>query len=1006
MTSSFDATYPGPTLRPGRHSRIWLLALLVFTTLLAFAALFAKYKLEGLRTTILGIAETKTGLQLDVASVSVSGLRTLQLEDVHIAHAPDAGPSVTYDAPLCVVYIDLLELITGNVSVDRIQSDGATIIVERSTEGRWLSPQKPLFESPGSDGGAMPFHITGSDCRIELRNVVADTSCSLEDLAFTAIRMAETNQISVDVTGYFNGAETKKLELDLQFASLEDFNLRTDLAEITPEDVNIFLPAPTRLVETGRLDRASLRVSGHAGPALDLTLEVPFNEVTVRGQPDVFEPIDGTLSVVARYDLAEKKLAFTSANANANQFSGGLDGSIVFSQGYPQLDLHLEARQLPIKALLQTLSDYAPAAAFGEVDVSISEDCALTLSLTGSTDAPIIGARLSAGSGEISFVPNDPRFPGARIELGRMEGAWETGGATPGATIAISGGEIRHAETGIEATGITGALRLHEGAVVLDPFNADFTGHRVSGHAEYNYVDRTGNAQVSGTLANLEKSPLASRIKKTRLVGSVHVAKASATLTPEKLTFEGDVDATQTEIAYAWWFKKPIGVNATANIKGTLVPKKSIVLQSTANVAGAEGTAENRFAHTGRRWQLRKTNAQCEALDITTIGKSLRIPYTVTGGTGSAGHYSWERLPGSDNWTSNMGCTIDRVELLTPGLDVPMRIFDAALDATISQDEQALGTLSVNAKRGDMPPLTKSWFVPIHTDPELLELFPPSDRTWTYTLKAEEVSVPPWKGTAFDGEAYMGTHRAGLTHYSATIGDGTISGTFENNRDTNAYTSTAQWTGVPASYFMDHLAFPHVFNGAMSGHVVYALDRDDPDTLSGDGYFQIEDGQFSADYLFAQFEEQLAAEEAVLPPSLRFNKLESNIHFDSDRIRTPDLKLEAPAMSFLAQGHFVRDGDLDYNLNVDIPPDTAARIPQLQEKFNLEGLRLAQQDLSLEFQLQGPSDSPEITVKAIPPPGVTITSTVLEVGSEVFGTPLKVLGDLLKGAGGLAGAGR
>jgi hypothetical protein len=137
--------------------------------------------------------------------------------------------------------------------------------------------------------------------------------------------------------------------------------------------------------------------------------------------------------------------------------------------------------------------------------------------------------------------------------------------------------------------------------------------------------------------------------------------------------------------------------------------------------------------------------------------------------------------------------------------------------------------------------------------------------------------------------------------------------------------------------------------------------------------------------------------------------LEVQADFSNDRVATPDVSLISEGLTMNAEGAFVTGGDLDYEVRVSIDPETAARVPALRDNLNLEGHRLAQQDVQLAFHLSGPMIKPRGRLAEAPPVSVTLVTGGLEVVNEavrVIDTPRKVLMDLLKIGGGIVGAGR
>ena len=99
--------------------------------------------------------------------------------------------------------------------------------------------------------------------------------------------------------------------------------------------------------------------------------------------------------------------------------------------------------------------------------------------------------------------------------------------------------------------------------------------------------------------------------------------------------------------------------------------------------------------------------------------------------------------------------------------------------------------------------------------------------------------------------------------------------------------------------------------------------------------------------------------------------------------------------------------DMDYLLKLRIAPDTATKIPLLDDNFNLQGYRLAQQNLELGFRVSGPTFNPQGQLAKLPRASVTLVSGMFEVTSEalkLIDTPRRILVDLLRTGGGIVGA--
>ena len=146
-----------------------------------------------------------------------------------------------------------------------------------------------------------------------------------------------------------------------------------------------------------------------------------------------------------------------------------------------------------------------------------------------------------------------------------------------------------------------------------------------------------------------------------------------------------------------------------------------------------------------------------------------------------------------------------------------------------------------------------------------------------------------------------------------------------------------------------------------------------------------------------------------LPPSLNFSRLNAQLSFNGDTVRTPTLLLESQGITIRGKGQFIKDGDMDYELQVAISPDVAQKIPLLRDSFNVGGHKLTQNDIELTFHVNGPTFNPSSAVAELPPVGVTLVSGAVEVTSDaikVIDIPRQILVDLFKIGGGIVGVGK
>jgi hypothetical protein len=774
---------------------------------------------------------------------------------------------------------------------------------------------------------------------------------------------------------------------------------------LSAEDVNVFLPAERRVIQGGTASVQLEVIRGREG-RYDIKSDTRLADVAIRDQPDFLPPITGSLYAVAQYDQSSRLLSLNMARAHTNGVDGTLSGTVSFADALPRLDLTMTSSKLPLKDMVDHMIE-DELDRYGNLDYLPGDNNTLTLRLTGASNDLTVAFNAATDGDRVFFVSENPQWPNASLRFGRVDIAWDSKRRTPEGQATILDGRVEYAKLGIVADHVSVSARFKDGIVDVAPLNAQLAGQPWIATVRYDIDKRAGEATVAGTLANLEKNRLASAIRNTELRGAANV-NAHATFTQTGVAFDGDVDATQTEIAYRWFYRKPPGIGAMGHVRGEFIAKKRMSYEIDAKVAGSDLKATAKLTFDGAKWTLRSTEATSDHLDLVSVGKCLSIPYDVISGVGTGGRYEWTRVsePGTE-WRATMACASDEVGVRVKGEDQTMVCKGLVFSGGMTLGEASTGEITLTAKSAVMPPLRGSkWFVPFEYDETK---FPPTDRRWVYHLAAENLDIPPWKGTGFRGEGYATLTDSALTSYSATIDGGIMQGSFHSNRIANAYEASNEWKEVPAHYFMEHLHLPIAFTGNMTGKVSYSQDRDDPRTLKGSGYFEMRKGQFSADFLISMLEQQMQDETAALPPSLRFSSLEADVDFVKDLVKTPSIKLVSDAIRLEGSGQFVTGGDMDYNIKVAVAPDTAERIPILRDSFNVEGHKLAQRDIDLAFRLTGPTVKPVSEVTETPSLHVTLVSGSLEAATEalrVIDLPRKILVDLLKTGGGILGAKR
>lgn len=986
-----------------RYSRLWLVGLLLLTAVVAGGALFAKYRLEGLRGVLLENARTRTGAQLEVKDITAFGLRGLRAEGVELVYPTASYGEFRVLAPEAVVYIDVIDLMVGKFSVEHVQLNGAEFYIRRDLAEPWLNRGAT---TPNADAHLLgiPFRLTGTDCTLIVENVVRDTRLELTSLNLDISRLTGSSVIAGAITGDLDGEETKRFGIDVQFTSLNNFDLRVQCAKISAEDVNIFLPATQRIVRSGSATPIA-RLTGNENHSISISLESAFEDIQVRNQPEYLPPATGSLNAYGTYQPDNQTLRLSMASAETETLAGNLSGTVAFGKDAPELDLKFTSSRLPVREVLNSVLA-GRLDRFGQIEYTVDDLEECTLSLKGTTEEPVFGAVAAADGGTLSFKPADSSYPAGTLRLGRFEVAWDSQSRQPSGTIAVVDGTVSHKGTGLEVDTLAGRVTLKDGELRVNPLNAAFMGQPFMGSGTYNLDAQSGDATVMGTLNGIEDTRLAGTIPNASLAGSGTV-NAQLHFTSERVNFEADVDATQVEIGYRWWFLKPVGIGANGHVSGSFVPRRTLSCEVTGLVAGTELAGTTELQHDGAKWRLKSAKAHSDSVDVVSVGKCLPLPYTITGGTGTKGAYEWNRdMASPEHWQSEFSCDIDRISLLADSSEFPIALKGVRMQGGIASAAEQTGELMIHVESGETPPLRGStWFAPLERD---FEKFPPVDRRWTYQIAADSMSVPPWKGTAFTGQGFATLTEVGLSQYSAMVDEGRVSGSYKSLRKENSFESEAAWENVSATYLMDTLQLPYVFRGNMSGKIAYSQDRDDPGTLEGKGYFTMGEGRFSADYLLGMLEQQMdSSEVASLPPSLRFSSLEAEVEFEKDVVRTPRIELTSDAMRMNAKGQFVTDGDMNYEIQVAVTPDAAERIPLLAENFNVQGHRLAQQDIELAFTLSGSTFNPVSALAETPPVRVTLVSGALEAANEAFrviDAPRKILVDLLKVGGGIVGA--
>ncbi len=996
-------------LRSGRRARLGLLLLLLLTVFFAAGAIYVKFQLESYRAALEQRFADVLGAKLSMGTVSINGFRGLRVDRVRIDASTKAGPAAEISVPVAFIDININQLFYGQVVLDRITVDNATVAVERPPGAAWYTPDEFNLDVDSLLDPEQNLRITGKSCTIDVLNVVGDTHLDIDRIDFDIARPAGAPHLTAGVSGDLSGDAAKRVSVELTLASLEDFFLQVHSTRIAADDVNVFLPAEHRLVDTGHAE-PSLTLTGSVDNEFIVTLRSSFQGLVIRDQPDFLGPANGSLIAHATYSTDTRRLDITAARAESEELGGTLDGSVRFDNEFPVFDLRLKAGRLPVSQLISHLFD-GQVEDYGTADLVLNEPHELFLALEGTSDAPLLRASLTAGSGQFSFVPSDADSPAIALDMGKMEGAWDSTTEALSGEFAILAGTVQHEATGISAEGVYGNLVVKDGMLTVSPMNARVTGNDYVGQLTYDSAADTGKLVFSGVLAGIEDTFLHDAIKDTHLAGAIHIVECAVEKQGGQYVIDARLDGTQASVDHAWWFRKPPGIGVTGQVHATVVPNQSATIEARGfEVASSivDVAANLRYsADRKQKWSVTDAQATSNRIDINGLAKCLRIPYRVNGGTVTEAAFEFAAKGDAENtWRETIRGRADELTLLPgdPAAEIPISFKGLAVETTLTRGSVSTGAVKLRATEASVPPLDAPWSAAWdRTNPSGEQTESP-EREWTFDLGAEALDLPPWKGRDFVATASNDPLVFAFHSYEAKVDEGRIGGSYTLNKSDNVFTSKVNWTGVPSHYILRYLKYTDILSGTMTGGVTYTMDRDDRGTLEGQGEFEIADGQFSADFIYSILEGRMGDEAAALPPSLRFSRVSATgIALKGDRVETPSLLIVSDGVKLNGDGFFIREGDLNYTINVAVAPDMAERIPALRDNFNIQGLRVTGQDLPLSFKIDGPTFNPQGRLETMPGASVTLVSGAAGVTKGIIDAPRRILVDLLKMAGGIIG---
>lgn len=988
-------------------ARMWLLALLVLAAAAAAGMLLVKYQLERLRGSIYAEIQARTGLLIRVERLEVHGLTGIRLDQLHVEVDTKSGPRADLFVPRAFLHVSLIELIQGRIALDRLELDHARIRLARPPENAWLASDVAL---PSGLGGGASFRVVGEDCTLEIAGAVGNSRLEIGGLDFDLNRLSGSPHIIANITGRLGGDEGQEFAVFARYATLEDFDLRFQSDGLSPSDIAVFFPQATDILAAGRL-APSIRLSGYPRRAMVVALELPFKGLEFQDAATYPVPPEGVLTGLASYDLASRLFTLNSARTIAPEFEGRVEGTIDMAQPLPEFDLRLEVQQLPVARVMEMVSGKW-LAEYGSLEIETPEPYKFFVTLRGNAEEPRVGVEVQMAHGGLRFAPAVAANPSADLKFSLLSLSWDSDAEFPRGSLALAGGAVRHPATAIVAENLSGNLAFSGDGIVIDPVVAQVAGNTIMGSLRYDLARKAVKFDLSGTIGALEELAFVKDNPALALYGAASIERMSGNYVPGTLTLDATVDLTRAGIEWEWWIAKAPGIGARLeDVRAEIATGKSASLAFSAAIDTTEIAAEISFARRSDKWLPLEAAASSSKVSMATANKLLNIPYAIGGGTGTGATLQWTRLPGdAGNSEMRIGGHIDDLTLQPAGLRERISGKDVRVDTIIrKRGGERTGELALDVASADLPPVGSPWMLPLREDDDpSMDRFPALDRRWTYTLKADELTYPPWEGAEFTGAAFQHDGESGFESFSAQVDGGNIGGMYSLAKPENLQESDFHWERVPARFLLDHLKLPPVFTGTVTGGIKYIIDRDDRGTLRGNGYFDVADGQFSADFLFAQFARQLEGGAITLPPSLKFEHFTSEVELQGDVVRTNNMRLVSDAVTINGEGRFVVDGDIDYHLRIELPPATAQGIPALRTYFNLDGLRHSQNNLKLAFRVHGSRHNPTVALDGMPSVGDTILSGAVEVTADVMKVvdlPRQILLDLFKIGGGIVGAG-
>lgn len=212
------------------------------------------------------------------------------------------------------------------------------------------------------------------------------------------------------------------------------------------------------------------------------------------------------------------------------------------------------------------------------------------------------------------------------------------------------------------------------------------------------------------------------------------------------------------------------------------------------------------------------------------------LPYAISGGTGTEAYLHWVKKSQSPEIIElTIGGLVDELTMLPEGAKQPITCKKCSRGHHGTQDRRRPhGALEAPHHDGRAPPSARAGScLPVRRMIHPSKSIRPWIATGATPFGRCPLVYPPWRGTAFTGEAYTRKHEKGFERFEARIDEGKIGGVYSSSNPDNINALNASWDNVPASHLLEHLKLPEIFTGTMTGGIQYSIDQDDSGTSRG-----------------------------------------------------------------------------------------------------------------------------------------------------------------------------